>query len=356
MDDAKRVFDRVFKGLGGVAPVPNGPSRVAKLLGWYLKRCRNALPDRSFYFDYVKNQRVNACAATDGSFNLIGFNVGTPFGFLKLYETLLSNPQILPDVGDPTKDPTWECDLSARDLQDGLADLFPPAVERITSDQTRATFIHHCTQFAMDFIYWHEIFHVLCGHVGYCVKQTHQGAAMAELEGRPTLSAATSQALELEADMNAATLTGGIWLQEPLKPGIPFRDSEEALRTWAFSLAIVFLVFDQAGTRVHDYRDATHPHPAIRAGIALNTVAGMARKTAPHQEAVVDRAWEKSMRDCHDLTRVLKLRPAWLNAWESEPDVAIWSTEFLVDHLESIQHEVREYSNGRLLKAFGIHE
>jgi hypothetical protein len=336
IDDAKRVFDRVFKSLGGVAPLPSGPSRLAKLLGYYMKRCQNAVPDQSFHFDFVKNQRINACATTDAGFNLIGFNLGTPVGFLKLYETLLSNPEILPHVGDPSKDPKWECDLSKKDLQDGFADIFPPAIERITADPSRAAFVHHCTQFAMDFIFWHEIFHVLCGHVGYCLNCTHHGAGLAELEGRPTLEAATSQALELEADMNAAALTGSIWLQEPLLPGVPFRGSEEALRTWAFSLAVVFLIFDQARTRVRDYRDSTHPHPAIRAAVVFNTVAGIARKTA-HQEAVVDRAWEKNMRDCQDLTRLLKLRPAWLNAWENEPDTAVLSTEFLVDHLESIQ-------------------
>jgi len=92
-DNAKQVFDRVFKKLGGRLPVlPGGSSRLSNLLTWYQKRCRVALPDPSFYFDYVNNQRVNACAAADGDFKLIGFNVGTPVAFLKLYETLLQRP------------------------------------------------------------------------------------------------------------------------------------------------------------------------------------------------------------------------------------------------------------------------
>lgn len=352
-DDATRVFDRAFKDRGGIARIPSGSSRLVSLLTWYQNRCRSALPDGSFHFDFVRNRRVNACATTDGGFNLIAFNVGAPVAFLKLYETLLSNPHILPDVGDPSKDPAWQADLSTTDLQDGDANIFPAGVDRITSDPTRAAFIHHCTQFAMDFIYWHEVFHVLCGHVGYCARRSGQAVGLPELEGRPDMSAATSQALELEADLNAAAVTGGAWLREALSPGVPFRDGQEALRTWAFSLAIVFLVFDQSGAQVRDYRQATHPHPAIRAGIALNSLASLARKIAPHLEGVVDGAWEQSSRDCRDLARILKLRPTWIDSWKSEPDVVTLSMEFLVDHLQSIHSDLGEHANPSLLMALG---
>lgn len=351
----KQVFDRVFQPAGGRFDfVPRGGSRLSNLLSWYQKRCRNALPDPSFHFDYVNNQRVNAYAAADGEFKLIGFNVGTPIAFLKLFETLLSHPQILPDIGDPTKDPLWEGDLSKTDIRDGFAHIFPPGIQRITLDQTRAAFIHHCTQFSMDFIFWHEIFHVLCGHLGYCTKGGRQPASLAELQGRRELPASTSQALELDADLQAAVVTGSAWLEEPFMPGIPFRDTEEALRTWAFALSIVFLVFDQSGSPVRDYRHATHPHPAIRAGIVLNSLAGFARKNAPHQEAAIDRAWRKSMEDCQALTRLLKLRPAWIGAWESEPDTVTWSTDFLIGHLESLQPELRSHSDPQLLQSLGL--
>jgi hypothetical protein len=350
-----QVFDRVFKERGGrLALAPRASSRLASLLTYYQKRCRDALPDPSFHFDYVNNQCVNAYAAADAGFTLIGCNVGTPIAFLKLYETLLSHPQILPEVGDPSNDPIWEADLSGKDLRDGLADIFPPGVQRITSDSTRARFIHHCTQFAMDFVYWHEIFHVLCGYIGYLGERGGQAAGLAEVDGRRELSTVTRQALEMDADMHAAILTGGIWLKEPLRPELPFRDAEEALRSWAFALAIVFLVFDQSNSPVRDYRHAEHPHPAIRAGIALNSLASFARRSVPHQEAVIDRAWEKSAQDCKDLTRLLKLRLAWIRSWESERDVVIWSTDFLIDQLESIQPDLRVHCDQSLLEGLGL--
>lgn len=137
-------------------------------------------------------------------------------------------------------------------------------------------------------------------------------------------------------------------------PGLPFRNAEEALRTWAFALAIVFLVFDQSGAPVRDYRHATHPHPAIRAGIFLNALASFARRNTPHQEAVIDRAWEKSSQDCQDLARLLKLRPAWIGSWESEPNVVTWSLDFLIDHLEAIRPGVRGHSNRAVVAGLGI--
>src|SRR5258708_10071121 len=354
-DDAKQVFDRLFRRMGGRADiVPRDSSRLSSLLTWYQQRCRNALPDPSFHFHYVNNLRVNAYAAAHGGLTLIGLNLGTPIAFLKLYETLLSHPGILPDVGDPTKDPIWEADLSNADLQDGMADIFPKGVQRITTDQTRATFIHHCTQFAMDFIYWHEIFHALCGHLGYRAARCGEQAGFAELGGRSELSAQTSQALEMDADMQAAVLTGSIWLEEPLMVGLPFHNAEEALRTWAFALAVVFIVFDHSNAAIQDYHHATHPHPAIRAAIAFNALRAFARKNAPHQEAMIDRAWEKSASECQNLTSLFKLRPAWIGSWESEPDVATWSTEFLVDQLESIKSEVRRHSNWTLLNRLGL--
>lgn len=149
----------------------------------------------------VRSHLLNAFAAKDSDWFLIGINRGT-YHFLAYVATrMLSDRRVLPNIGDPEKElPTVPgTDLLSMEQSRLDKPLFPRC-------PVRDEYAHMLYKEMMQFLSLHELAHIVRGHVGYLSSSSGIGQIqelnMALQPGGPL----ASQAMEAHADMSAAEL------------------------------------------------------------------------------------------------------------------------------------------------------
>jgi hypothetical protein len=139
--------------------------------------------------------------------------IGLPIAILNFYLVLLRNPAIFADVGAPH--PNWLLHkFSPADFWNHLRLLKPHGRERVDrrvfdvlpQDEERRNLAVCLFHGALEFVRWHELYHVFDGHLDFChVKDGTQ--LLQEYHAKPLtgISAEDRQALELSADTLATT-------------------------------------------------------------------------------------------------------------------------------------------------------
>lgn len=138
-----------------------------------------------------------ACVGKE-DIDFIGIHFGTISLISAIFTRMLSNSNILPDIGK-----------SSLETNAGQA-YFVPTQEDMTNFspcrptcRIRDTFSKHLTLTGLDFIFGHEIAHVTKGHFGIINKTMHEDPE----KRRPKLSPLENQAIELDADLGATEWT-----------------------------------------------------------------------------------------------------------------------------------------------------
>lgn len=150
---------------------------------------------RTLKFGIVNTAEIGgfACVGKE-NIDFIGIHFGTISLVSAIFTRMLSNPNILPGVGD-----------TSLEANAGYTH-FIPAQEDLTAFspcrpacRVRSAFSKHLTLAGLDFIFGHEITHITNGHLGVINQTRHPDPEMR----RPELSALENQAIELDADIGA---------------------------------------------------------------------------------------------------------------------------------------------------------
>lgn len=146
-------------------------------------------------FAIINCPKIGAFACVDDdSIYLIGIYIGSVFVFSSLVTRMLNNKFIFPYVGNPEKE--GDCGFSSFIPIEIDRKEFSPCRPRC---QVRSIFSRFLMLTVMDFIFLHELSHIVRGHLGLKNKISF-GSGMSE---RVPFDEKEEQALELDADVGA---------------------------------------------------------------------------------------------------------------------------------------------------------
>lgn len=174
------IFDNFFKPYGGIYKSDNflyqrflkkSNQRLSNLSGFgvYTK------PTPMVYFDFINDPTLNAVAAFSDKTGLIGFNGGGLVILYDLFSRILSHSGILREIGDPDSEkystPIMGNYCSNITTLKNFGDLGYEKYKQIFPvDNTRKNFSWFLFDIAFDFLFNHELTHILNGHVHYVEK------------------------------------------------------------------------------------------------------------------------------------------------------------------------------------------
>lgn len=176
----------------------NAAARFAHLTRLAIQRYYDET-GRTLKFGIVSSAEIGgfACVGKE-NIDFIGIHFGTISLVSAIFTRMLSNPNILPGVGD-----------TSLEANAGYTH-FIPAQEDLTvfspcrpACRVRSAFAKHLTLTGLDFIFGHEITHITNGHLGVINQTRHPDPEMQ----RPALSPLENQAIELDADIGATQWT-----------------------------------------------------------------------------------------------------------------------------------------------------
>jgi hypothetical protein len=232
----------------------------------------------SIVFDYTDGFTLDAVAFRDESGRPV--IAWSAWSIVAIYQTmfrLLSNPDVLQDIGDPglerTDLPFIPLSLDFRDAIEHLTRAGLTMRNYLPVDRTRELVARVLARLAVDFIIAHEFRHHQAGHVAYW-GDVSSFTSMRELQGdlgSPDL-AMISQALEMDADCYGIKTILQNVLQMIEKPDecsdawrIAVPDAGRAVFLCVLAPYIVFRLCDMAGQVPDSWESQRHPPPLLRA-------------------------------------------------------------------------------------------
>jgi hypothetical protein len=209
--------------------------------------------------DWVANVTFNALATYYMDYELIGIFAGVPLLIYDYFYCFLSDPSVLPLIGNPSGETPDE--LAVNRLR--LGHTSP--LSRGPRDPLRRDAAMHLAWNAVMFVFFHELSHIGCCHL----RLLSESVGSLEYLEVPVIPISSKEAhlrllLEIEADQAAASFLFSVWRSmwdrgalkaiEPLGPEV----------SSAISLAMLFLIMNglQPSNRRPSY--STHPPPIVR--------------------------------------------------------------------------------------------
>ena len=231
---------------------------------------------RPISFAILGSSELNALcyASPDGSFDFFGVNVGVFLTLNDIFSRLLSHPAFLPHIGDPSlerEDRTFIPFVYSNVVaQNNSVGVNPNCkIRRIFSN---------CMFFtALDFIVFHEMYHLRNGHLEW-KRARGEGIAHCETIGeRNSVSGLHFQALEMDADCGAVRATintaydivkqaPGNYPDETMHAGrqVAYGSIKTMVPLVAHSIYTLFRLFDCKEWDVFHQHEFTHPQSPLR--------------------------------------------------------------------------------------------
>lgn len=305
MSKRDAIFDEKFEMEGGRAIPTKFPfgqqlmyyrSVYRKFLTECERQAKQLGASTRVHFDFANGPSLNAAACKSKRLYLIGVNVGTFERLASLYSSLLSWPEVLPGVGDAKKEIARQFDVAA------CLDLgWRPAGARCSNnpsdmlfmprDETRKQASVIMVMMALDFIVTHELAHIINGHVDYLGSVGGQMRLNETEMSEPALSPEAFQALEIDADREAASIVGSGLLHRQLiyRDFGAVIDEHTFLLLWVVTILVLFIALDMTGSSIEQYRKLEHPHPEARLHFILAALQAQAVLHKPELERTIIR-------------------------------------------------------------------
>lgn len=229
------------------------------------------------YFDYLTHPSFQVIARIDGKNEFIGFHVGAFIRLQYLFGRMLSDPDVLPDVGDASREVFVENPLgrlpSMTEIIEGFMEGYPTPIG-LPQDPVRQAHARQLTVFAFEFLLAHEFAHLRNGHVHLLRAKTGLNFMLEFNQGSTSkLSALDRQALEVDADyfagvmaFNSALLLKRTIERYPMPLRYVATTFEQSLYHRVYALYSLFALMDIIGLAAGDLQRApeTTVHPPAR--------------------------------------------------------------------------------------------
>jgi hypothetical protein len=242
------------------------------------------------HFDYIENLQMNALAFESNDHDFVGIYIGaivTTYGF---FGSLLSYPRSLMSIGNPLA----EGEVDSTNFE-------PNQPMRVPGDPARRSYAHLLATIAIDFLFAHELGHLMHGHVKLMRKRTGiPFLAEFDLTQKTHEENLMLQTLEMDADSFAvgqglATAFGRCG--DPSKVFPPdwrpwYNAPREALFTWTLAIYAFFRLFYRGTANLDDLESTNHPPPSIRMWMILSTLVEFLKKKGlegltPQMESII---------------------------------------------------------------------
>lgn len=241
--------------------------------GWIatIRSTHRKLPP--IHFDFIASDDVNAYAFPHKGKRFIGITVGAALGMRMLFERMLSDRRILPEIGDPRNDaehPALVQPLLPALWQDNLKNGPTPP-----RDPIRLDYCDFLSEMAFTALVFHELTHIRNGHVDYM--NASGSPFLMELSKQPSDrdKAIMMQAMEYDADTGAAWFASDIvylWAKNRPSQNPHLQSYATILFGLAFATFSYYRVFADVPIAGTDLCKETHPPDRFRIGCFMETM------------------------------------------------------------------------------------
>jgi hypothetical protein len=149
-------------------------------------------------FGFIKDESLNAFAVTSRRSAFIGINYGTWVRFGKFISMLLSDSRCFPEIGNASAEGVLPDFYVQHDWARG-----PILRHAAPLDKERYRLAYLIASAALDFVFLHELWHIILGHVAYR-QLNHIGDRIGETPKWMKDGNVIEQAMEMQADGTAA--------------------------------------------------------------------------------------------------------------------------------------------------------
>jgi hypothetical protein len=253
-------------------------SNLKKRFDWFLRVHSQdpALikPYPHIIFNFMDSENIGGFTGKEGDTYYIAISDATELILKDLFLRMLSHPNILTKIGDPTKEhfsqPIPDYFFNIRQMVEsghkGNYSLVKP------KDVAREQYAYHLTYLALDYLFFHELSHILFGHIDLLKSGKGLGEDIpyhTDIVDRRNFD---MQTLEMDADCSAIGRAS-----EPLMDAHKKRDTIESphhrnfyndpynlLSDLLFAAYNVIRLYGEGNFRDLSLGSATHPEPRIR--------------------------------------------------------------------------------------------
>jgi hypothetical protein len=237
-------------------------------------------PFPKIIYNYINSVSFNAHAFKYKKHYIIAIHLGVWAIITDLFHRMLAHKEVLSEIGNPNKESSA---ASIGDYYDNVADLLinTPLDKfklKFPRDPTRQLYAYHLSGRAMDFVFEHELAHILFGHVDYLSDSLGMDC-ISEFQPSEVLNQNRFDLQTLEMNADTMSLTSCTFRAlNAVKDNsmvnsnfrIFYKDNYQALSDLVFAIFNTIRVFGDG-----DYKDtrlgkSTHPDPRIRQVILLS--------------------------------------------------------------------------------------
>ena len=269
-------FDYTQTGLGEMYEF------TLKEFRFKMEEYRSVYPEFPFAnVNYINNNLLNAVASKESDKYYIGIYAGTFILLNELFLRIMSSPNILPEIGDISKEGKTKKLFNPQQYDLDTYFLCKPDEENIMpKDTTRQLYASLFTKAALNFLFDHEYAHIVFGHVDY-IASTKKIFSITEEESSEE-TPLDSQTLEMDADSFAAH--HGMLLLKILNDDPSqlsefrrpfFCDWKKGVSNWLFSIYSLFRIFGYKNYTHDMLLKYSHPPTGLRQRLIAHTLYGL---------------------------------------------------------------------------------
>jgi len=275
------LFDKAFKSRGGIYKSDDNFFK-----GSLLEDCRNLIHGirvadsrtPNVYINLINNPEINAVVKRYKGKDFIGIYAGAIFLIEATFLRMMSNPNILPEFGDVSREiapeKIYNAQFTSFDHYNNIVEIDRKNIP-IPKDINRYRLGMLLSCFVTRFLVAHEYGHILCGHIGYGDSLFESFSMTEYFNSYPAgsrLEPLTSQALELCADLYAFNvgINNILLALKERDAGIingtqPFFNGlENSLKLWLFAIYSYMRLFGMCSFKIDSLKEYLHPPQAVR--------------------------------------------------------------------------------------------
>ena len=294
-------FDEIFKKKGGRYNNRNSDPTIyswillsSRTLVTWMIRSNVHLPEP--YVDIIDNDETNAYVTKRGDKYFLGITYGAIRVFNDVFYRMMESKNVLTEIGNPEREMNTDKIFSLR--LTSMGQLAIPEEHSENSepiDNVRILFGFQLIKMAFEFLTWHELAHIIYGHVDFI----HSVLGASELneidrgEPRSQFDPLVIQTLEMNADRFAtqqsiAVLEMLMSNSDALTPALRpyFNTWPSVIKMWTFSTYTFFRLFSNNNSAT-GIKNAFHPPPSLRSHL-VQAVAGAVIQGADNAPSVED--------------------------------------------------------------------
>ncbi|PFI17462.1 hypothetical protein [Bacillus cereus] len=227
----------------------------------------------SVHIDFINDVRFNACAIKQDDMYFIGINIGVVQVLEKLFNYIMSHPNLMTGIGDVSLEIKKEISSDYIAINHNYLRLFTNYDVEVNAPigKERKLCAKALYMYALEFLILHEYGHIVNGHMDYDYFRRRSGLSfMFELNSCEKNGLFT-QTLEMDADSYAATrITQSIiedhnrTLAKTEAIGISPMSFKERLKQMCYSVYFMFRLFGEMSYDLRTLEKNSHPAPGFR--------------------------------------------------------------------------------------------